>query len=108
MPLDAFPHTQFGISLGRFRHRHTIGAERDAHAALRDSRDWRSGVAMGLWSNTMEARILRPLVWFGLLESRTRARLATEFVDPRLYRKAPLFDRFVKFDVQIEGSDIPH
>ena len=29
-------------------------------------------------------------------------------VDRRLYRKAPLFDRFVQFDVQIEGSDIPH
>jgi len=48
------------------------------------------------------------LVWFGLLESRTRARSATELVDPRLYRKAPLFDRFVKFNVQIEGPDIHH
>ena len=26
-------------------------------------------------------------------------------VDRRLYRKAPLFDRFVKFDVEVEGSD---
>jgi hypothetical protein len=69
------------------------------------------GVLESQWdfgSSAMEARILRPLVWFGLLESRTRAKSATELVDPRLYRKAPLFDRFVKFDVQIEGDDIRH
>jgi hypothetical protein len=56
----------------------------------------------------MEARILRPLVWFGLLESRTEPRSPTEVVHRRLYRKAPLVDRFVKFDVQIEGSGIRH
>ena len=59
-------------------------------------------------SSAMEARILRPLVWFGVLESRPRTRSVTELVERRLYRKAPLFDRFVKFDVQIEGPDIRH
>jgi hypothetical protein len=59
-------------------------------------------------SSAMEARILRPLVWFGLLESRTEPRSATEVVDRRLYRKAPLFDRFLKFNVQVEGQDIRH
>jgi hypothetical protein len=29
-------------------------------------------------------------------------------VDRRLYRKAPFFDRFVKFDVQVESPDIRH
>jgi hypothetical protein len=69
------------------------------------------GVLDSQWdfgSSAMEARILRPLVWFGLLESRTEPRSPTEVVDRRLYRKAPLFDRFVKFDVQIEGSDTHH
>ena len=61
-----------------------------------------------LGSSAMEARILRPLLWFGLLESRTEPRSATEVVDRRLYRKAPLFDRFLKFDVQVEGSEIRH
>ena len=64
------------------------------------------GVLESQWdfgSSAMEARILRPLVWFGLLESRTEPRSATEFVERRFYRKAPLFDRFVKFNVQIEG-----
>ena len=69
------------------------------------------GVLESQWdvgSSAMEARILRPLVWFGLLESRTEPRSATEVVDRRLYRKASLFDRLVKFDVQIEGSEIRH
>jgi hypothetical protein len=59
-----------------------------------------------LGSSAMEARILRPLLWFGLLESRTEPRSAAELAERRLYRKAPLFDRFLKFDVQVEGSDI--
>jgi hypothetical protein len=59
-------------------------------------------------SSAMEARILRPLWWFGLLEARTQEKTPTEFVGRRLYRKAPLFDRFLHFDVQIEGSDNRH
>jgi hypothetical protein len=59
-------------------------------------------------SSAMEARILRPLLWFGLLESRSEGRSPTEMVYRRLYRKAPLFDSFVKFNVQVEGSDTRH
>jgi hypothetical protein len=69
------------------------------------------GVLEAQWdfgSSAMEARILRPLVWFGLLESRSEGKSSTEVVDPRLYRKASLFDHFVKFDVQIEGAGIRH
>jgi len=47
-------------------------------------------------------------MWFGLLESRSERRSATEFIERRLYQKAPLFDRFVKFNVQIDGPDIRH
>jgi hypothetical protein len=54
-------------------------------------------------SSAMEFRILRPLWWFGLLEARIQE--TNELVARRLYRKAPLFDRFVKFNVQIGGSD---
>jgi hypothetical protein len=56
----------------------------------------------------MEVRILRPLWWFGLLEARTQEKSATELVGRRLYRKAPLFDRFLQFDVQVEGPDNRH
>ena len=58
--------------------------------------------------SAMEARILRPLWWFGLLEARSQEKSPTEFVGSRLYRKAPLFDRFLKFDVQIEESRVRH
>jgi hypothetical protein len=69
------------------------------------------GVLESQWdfgSGAMELRILRPLVWFGLLESRTEGKAATALIDRRLYRKAPLFDRFVKFNVQVEHQDTRH
>jgi hypothetical protein len=69
------------------------------------------GVLESQWdfgSSAMEARILRPLWWFGLLEARSQEKSATEFAGSRLYRKAPLFDRFLQFDVQIERSRVRH
>ena len=69
------------------------------------------GVLESQWdfgSSAMEARILRPLCWFGLLKARRKEKTPTEFVGSRLYRKAPLFDRFVKFNVQVEGSGTHH
>jgi hypothetical protein len=48
-----------------------------------------------------EARILRPLTWFGLLEARQDEPVGSEPARPR-YRKTPFFDRFVSFDVQLE------
>jgi hypothetical protein len=53
--------------------------------------------AWDLGSNAMEARILRPLTWFGLLEYRNKR--GSGHVDRHLYRKTPLFDRFLKFYV---------
>ena len=69
------------------------------------------GVLESQWdfgSSAMEARILRLLWWFGLLEARSQEKSATEFVGSRLYRKAPLFDRFLQFDVQTEESRVRH
>ena len=58
----------------------------------------------GTWDRSayaMEARILRPLLWFGLLEYRSEnipdSRLAA-----RHYRKSPLFDRLLTFDVKMD------
>jgi hypothetical protein len=59
-----------------------------------------------LGSFAMEARILRPLLWFGLLESKTEGEPG--FAVPHLFRKAPLFDRFVKFNVKIEWPVVRH
>lgn len=54
----------------------------------------------------METRILRPLLWFGLLERKNAGKAGIG--KPRLYRKTPLFDRFVKFNIQIEGPATRH
>jgi hypothetical protein len=62
--------------------------------------------AWDLGSFAMESRILRPLTWFGLLESRREGRAGLG--EPRLYRKTPLFDQFVKFNVQIERPNTRH
>ena len=107
--LNSWPLTQVGVilwSLSASAHdwlpRETL--TRLCTSPVIDVLEWE----WDLGSSAMEARILRPLVWFGLLESRTEPRSPTEVFDRRLYRKAPLFDCFVKFNVQVEGSDIRH
>jgi hypothetical protein len=50
---------------------------------------------------TMEARFLRYLTWFGLLEFHQLEREPSEVVARGLYRKTALFDRFLSFDVQL-------
>ena len=66
-----------------------------------------NGVLDQTWdtaSHAMEARILRPLQWFGLLEHREDE---TDHVTSRrrhLYRKTTLFDRFLSFDVTLENA----
>jgi hypothetical protein len=107
--LDSWPLTQVGVilwSLSASAHdwlpRETL--TRLCTSPVIDVLEWE----WDLGSSAMEARILRPLLWFGLLESRTEPRSAAELVERRLYRKAPLFDRFLKFDVQVEGPEIRH
>jgi len=108
-PLDSWPQSEVGVilwSLSASAHdwlpRETL--TRLCTSPVIDVLEWE----WDLGSSAMEARILRPLLWFGLLESRTEPRSPTEVVDSRLYRKAPLFDRFVKFNVQVEVSKIRH
>jgi hypothetical protein len=67
------------------------------------------GVLDSTWdlgSSAMEARILRSLMWFGLLSYTLEARHGSG--ERHLYRKTPLFDRFLKFDVQIESPKTRH
>jgi hypothetical protein len=61
----------------------------------------------GTWDRTpyaMEAKILRPLLWFGLLEHRTEKVPSGRFGEHHFYRKAELFDRLLAFDVQVDLS----
>jgi hypothetical protein len=108
-PLDSWPQSEVGVILWSLSASAHDWLPRETLTRLCASPV--IGVLESQWdfgSSAMEARILRPLVWFGLLESRTRAKSATELVATRLYRKAPLLDRFVRFDVQIEGPDTRH
>jgi hypothetical protein len=53
----------------------------------------------------MEARILRPLLWFGLLEHRAEKAPGGPFAERHFYRKASMFDRFLNFDVHTEQPE---
>ena len=107
--LDSWPLTQVGVILWSLSASAHDWLPRETLTRLCASPV--VGVLESQWdfgSSVMEARILRPLVWFGLLESRTEERSPTEVVQRRLYRKAPLFDRLVNFNVQVEASNIRH
>jgi hypothetical protein len=65
-------------------------------------------ILSGTWDRTpyaMEAKILRPLLWFGLLEQRTEKVPGGRFGEHHFYRKAELFDRLLAFDVQVDLSE---
>jgi len=50
----------------------------------------------------LESRVLRPLTWLGLMESRgDDAHDGLGMVTPRLYRMSPHFDRLLRFDVNL-------
>jgi hypothetical protein len=68
-------------------------------SVLEDERD------RGTW--LMEARILRPLLWFGLLELRKEKNPASSILTWHFYRKAPLFDRFLAFEIELQDQGAP-
>ena len=62
----------------------------------------------GTWDRTpyaMEARILRPLLWFVLLEHRSEKIAESRFGERHFYRKAALFDRMLSFDVAVDSMN---
>jgi hypothetical protein len=56
-------------------------------------------------SYALEAHILRPLLWFGLLEYKENAADPGSVEGRHFYRKAPLFDRFLSCDVTLDRTD---
>ena len=53
-------------------------------------------------SYALESRVLRPLTWLGLMESQeSRETDSLGIRKPRLYRKTPLFDRLLAFEVNL-------
>lgn len=70
-----------------------------------------NGVLGSPWdagAHAMEARILRPLWWFGLLEHRQDADTDSPLGKRHFYRKTALFDRFLSFDVKLEIAGTHH
>ena len=70
-----------------------------------------NGVLESSWdtgSHTMEATVLRPLRWFGLLDYRQDDIPERHFEKRHFYRKAPLFDLFLSFDVKLEAAGPRH
>ena len=62
----------------------------------------------GTWDRSafaLEAKILRPLLWFGLLETRSEKIPNTQFATLNYYHKSALFERLLKFDVKVEFSE---
>jgi len=57
-------------------------------------------------THVVEARVLQPLVWFGLLDQKPAKPDHTRFYERQLYRKSPLFDRFLTFNVQTEHAAV--
>jgi len=69
-----------------------------------------NGVLDTTWdtgSHAMEAQILRPLRWFGLLEHRVDKIDPDRFETRHFYRKIALFDRFLSFHVRLDGAGGP-
>ena len=69
------------------------------------------GVLESSWdtaSYAMEAQVLRPLQWFGLLEHKQDAITAGQLETRHLYRKTALFDRFLSFEVTLETATGAH
>jgi hypothetical protein len=55
-------------------------------------------------SYAIEAQVLRPLQWFGLLEHREEKTGPAILTKKHFYRKTAMFDRFLSFDVQLESA----
>ena len=67
-------------------------------------------ILSGTWDRSayaMEARILRPLLWFGLLEYRGEKIGNSRFEARHYYRKAALFDRLLAFDIKMDFAKGP-
>ena len=61
--------------------------------------------AWDIGSLILEARILRPLYWFGLLEYRSEDEATSAGTGmPHAWRKSVLFDRFLDFEVQLRDA----
>jgi hypothetical protein len=65
-------------------------------------------IMSGTWDRStyaMEAKVLRPLLWFGLLEYRSEKIPNSRFGARHYYRKTALFDRLLTFVVRMDIAE---
>lgn len=102
-PLSSWPQGDIGIIVWALSHVASDWETPDRLArlttvpvigVLEAERDF-SGLAL-------ELRILRMLALFGLLDAEREPQSPERFLARRRYRKTPLFDRFLSFDVTLE------
>src|SRR5260370_34758336 len=106
-PIDTWPQSHTGVVLWSLSASASDWMDRERLTRLCTAPV--VGVLESEWdlgSSAMESRILRPLTWVGLLETRWEGKAGLG--EPRLYRKTPLFDHFLKFNVQIERPTMRH
>lgn len=102
--LGAWPQSDIGVVLWSLGVSATDWQSPDALARLCTipvngilEADWDIGATL------LEARILRPLLWLGLIEHRQEAIPGSPFGRRHFYRKMPLFDKLITFDVTLEA-----
>lgn len=67
-----------------------------------------NGVLETSWdvgSTAIEAHVLRPLLWFGLVEHRQEDIPGSRFGSRHFYRKTQLFDKVIRFNVTLESAN---
>jgi len=102
-PIEAWPQTHTGVVLWSLSVSATDWMDRKTLTRLCTVPVERvMGSDWDLGSFAMDSRILRPLTWFGLLDHRRET--TADRREQRFYRKTALFDRFVKFNVHLEGA----
>ena len=82
---------------------HHWSSPEDLLTACTMSDDGLASAASDFPAFAMVTRVLRPLTWFGLLECKEATDPAVpRWQQPRLYRKSPLFDKVLTFDVTVD------
>jgi len=103
LPLEHWPQTHIGVVFWSLSvAAHDWKSAEDLRASCTMPHERMPGALRDFTPYAMVTRVLRPLSWFGLLESKRSMEQRQPFSGPkRLYRKTPLFDRVLAFDVEV-------
>ena len=109
LPIDHWPQTHIGVvlwSLSVAAHDWTKPDELLSTCTMPEPSP--RGATSNVSVYAMITRVLRPATWFGLLECKQAAEAPRSAPGRhRLYRKTPLFDRLVSFDVELKPANNP-